>query len=380
MKGSMRQRGPSWELKVYLGVDPVSGKERYATKTVRDGKREAQRVLNEMVVEAGRGLTARTNATVGELLDRWLELARVDFSPKTTLEVSGSIARYLRPALGDVPLNKLTPASLDRYYRSLLAGGGRNGKPLSPATIRRIHGILRRALAQGVRWGWIGVNPAASASPPRVPAPDIAPPSPDQLARLQAAITAEDPELGVFVRLSAMTGARRSETVALRWRDVDLERGVVTISRGIVMGPNGLIEKDTKTHQARRVALDASTVEALIGHREAAEERASVCGVVLVDDAFVFSAEIEGSEPWYPDSVSRRFRESCRRVGLDGVRLHDLRHYVATRLLSAGVDVRTVAGRLGHRNAATTLNVYSHFVPESDQEAAEILGRLNAPR
>jgi integrase len=336
-------------------------------------------VLNEMVVAAGRGLTARTNATVGELLDRWLELATVDFSPKTTLEVSGSIARYLRPALGDVPLNKLTPASLDRYYRSLLTGGGRSGKPLSPATIRRIHGILRRALAQGVRWGWIGVNPAASASPPRVPAPEIAPPSPEQLARLQAAITAEDPELGVFVRLSAMTGARRSETVALRWRDVDLERGVVTISRGIVMGPNGLIEKDTKTHQARRVALDMSTVEALIGHREAADERAAVCGVALVDDAFVFSADLEGREPWYPDSVSRRFRESCRRVGLDGVRLHDLRHYVATRLLSAGVDVRTVAGRLGHRNAATTLNVYSHFVPESDQEAAEILGRLNAP-
>ena len=70
------------------------------------------------------------------------------------------------------------------------------------------------------------------------------------------------------------------------------------------------------------------------------------------------------------------FRKSCRKVGLPGVRLHDLRHYVATRLLSAGVDVRTVAGRLGHRNAATTLNVYSHFVPETDQQAAEILGRL----
>jgi integrase len=379
VKGSMRQRGPSWELKVYLGVDPVSGRERYATKTVRGGKREAQRVLNEMVRKAEQGLSAKTSVSVGELLDAWLELARIDFSPKTTREVSGSIARYLRPALGDVKLNKLTAASLDRYYRSLLIGGGVNGRPLSPATIRRIHGILRRALAQGVRWGWIGVNPAASASPPRVLTPDIRPPSPEQLARLQAAITDEDPELGVFVRLSAMTGARRSEMVALRWRDVDLERGVVTISRGIVMGSDGLVEKDTKTHQARRVALDRSTVAALVAHREAADERASACDTALVPDAFVFTADIEGREPWYPDSVSRRFRESGRRVGLDGIRLHDLRHYVATRLLSAGVDVRTVAGRLGHRNAATTLNVYSHFVPESDQEAAEILGRLNAP-
>lgn len=377
MKGSMRQRGSSWELRVYLGADPVSGKQRYATKTVCAGKREAQRLLNEMVVEAERGLSARTTATVGELLDRWLELARVDFSPKTTREVSGYIERNLRPALGDVRLTKLTARSLDRYYQQLREGGGRNGRPLAPGTIRRIHGIVRRALAQGVKWGWLGVNPAASASPPRVPAPEINPPTPDELVRLQAAITAEDPELGVFVRLSAMTGARRSEMLALRWLDIDLALAVATISRGIVMGPDGLVEKDTKTHQSRRVALDGSTVDALAEHRVVADDRASICGTQLVDDAFVFSADVEGREPWYPDSVSRRFRDSCRKVGLEGVRLHDLRHYVATRLLTAGVDVRTVAGRLGHRNAATTLNVYSHFVPESDQRAAEILGRLS---
>jgi hypothetical protein len=104
-----------------------------------------------MKVEAERGLATRTTATVGELLDRWLELAREDFSPKTTRETAGYIERNLRPALGDVRLSKLTAASLDRYYRSLLVDGGRNGRPLAPGTIRRIHGILRRALAQGVR-------------------------------------------------------------------------------------------------------------------------------------------------------------------------------------------------------------------------------------
>jgi integrase len=379
MKGSMRQRGSAWELRVYLGADPVTGKQRYATKTVRAGKREAQRLLNEMKVEAERGLATRTTATVGELLDRWLELAREDFSPKTTRETAGYIERNLRPELGDVRLSKLTTASLDRYYRSLLVDGGRNGRPLAPGSIRRIHGILRRALAQGVRWGWLGVNPAAAASPPRVPMPEIAPPTPAQLAKLQKAIDASDPELGVFVRLSAMTGARRSEVLALRWTDVDLERGVVTIGRGLVQGPDGLVEKDTKTHQTRRVALDAPTTAVLTDHRSAAFERAQHCGVALADDAFVFADDVAGTTPWYPDSASRRFRKACVEVGLNSVRLHDLRHYVATRLLSAGVDVRTVAGRLGHRNAATTLNVYSHFVPEADQEAAEILGRLSTP-
>src|SRR5690606_32878735 len=125
-----------------------------------------------------------------------------------------------------VRLTKLTSASLDRYYQRLLKDGGKGGRPLAPSTIRRIHGILRRALAQGVRWGWLGVNPAASATPPRVSAPDIKPPSPEQVGQLQASIAESDPELSSFVRLSAMTGARRSEVIALRWPDLDLEKAV----------------------------------------------------------------------------------------------------------------------------------------------------------
>ena len=153
------------------------------------------------------------------------------------------------------------------------------------------------------------------------------------------------------------------------------DRFVVTIARGIVLGPDGLVEKDTKTHQARRVTLDHATTEALARYRQAAAERAAFCGVELDSAGFVFTSDL-GDTPWYPDSVSRRFRDLARDVGQSGVRLHDLRHYVATRLLTAGVDVRTVAGRLGHRNAATTLNVYSHFVPEADRQAADVLAGL----
>ncbi len=93
-------------------------------------------------------------------------------------------------------------------------------------------------------------------------------------------------------------------------------------------------------------------------------------------DVVLFSQEVDGSQPWRPDSTTRAFARLCNKAGLEGVRLHDLRHYVATRLLASGVDVRTVAGRLRHRDAATTLNVYSHFLAESDREAANVLGRL----
>ncbi|WP_162942049.1 tyrosine-type recombinase/integrase [Desertimonas flava] len=372
----MRQRGDAWELRVYLGRDPVTDKQRYATRTVRAGKRAAQRALATMVTEAERGLVVRTNSTVGELLEAWFDQAVRDFSPKTVKETRGFIDRNLLPEIGDVPLTKLKASDLDRFYRQLQTSGGAGGRALSPATVRRIHGILRRALTQGVKWGWIGVNPAAATTPPRVPQKEIKPPSGSELAGVLKRAEETSPELACFLMLAAATGARRSELVALRWHDVDVAAGIVRIERGVVNGPDGLVEKDTKTHAARRVALDSRTVGLVRAHRELMAERADRCGTALDVGSFVFSNAADGSEPWYPDSVSRGFKRLCAAEGLTGVRLHDLRHFVATQLLSAGVDVRTVAGRLGHRNAATTLNVYAHFLEDSDRAAADIMGGL----
>ena len=208
------------------------------------------------------------------------------------------------------------------------------------------------------------------------PTPDIRPPSPAELARLFALAKQTDADLADFILLAAAIVARRSELVALRWSDVDFDAGRLTVSRGIVSGPDGLVEKDTKTHASRRVSLDGTTIDALRAHRDRASARAEICGIELPAGAFVFSAEVDGSVSWHPDSASRSFTRLCRRAGIKGVRLQDLRHYVATRLLSSGVDVRTVAGRLGHRNAATTLNVYPHFLVEADREAADVLGKL----
>ncbi|MGI9023003.1 MAG: hypothetical protein ACR2HV_07200 [Acidimicrobiales bacterium] len=165
MQGTMRQRATgSWELKVYLGRDAVSGKKRWAFKTVRCGKRDAQRALAAMAAQAERGALARTASTTGQLLEEWFDHAKADFSPKTVRETRGVLDRYLIPGMGEVPLAKLGAADLDRFYRRLREKGGRAGKPLSPGTIRRVHGVLHRALAQGVRWGWLAQNHAHSCS------------------------------------------------------------------------------------------------------------------------------------------------------------------------------------------------------------------------
>ncbi|MGH8993309.1 MAG: site-specific integrase, partial [Acidimicrobiia bacterium] len=232
---------------------------------------------------------------------------------------------------------------------------------------------------QAVRWGWVSVNPAAAASPPPLPTRDIRPPSPEQLRLLFARAGEENPAFTVFLQLAAATGARRGELVALRWTDVDLASGVLTIARGAVKGKNGLVVKDTKTHGTRRIALDRATVALLAAHRQAAESVAGACDTMLLDDAYVFSDDPEGQSSWRPWLVTQAFARLAARSGMPEVRLHDLRHFVATRLLGSGVDVRTVAGRLGHKNPNVTLSVYAHFLPEADREAAELLGRILTP-
>lgn len=377
MRGHLRKRGPSWQVLVDAGRDPITGKRRQVSRNVRGTKKQAEEVLARMLVEAGAGAHSGTsNATVSELVEAWFELARPDLSPSTIQTTRWFIDLYVRDRIGTVPLRRLSVAKLDRYYAELRKGGGANGKALSPRTVRRVHNIVRRALEQGLRWGWIGANPAAHASPPKLQRREPTPPTPADVQRLLDAAEADDPDFAMFLRVAAATGARRGELCGLRWARLDLDGGAVLIDRSVVRTDNGTVEKDTKTHQARRIALDGSTVAMLRQHRERAAMRARECGVSLADDAYVFSYEPDGGKPWAPLTVSQRFGRLRDRLDLQGVRLHDLRHYVATRLIAGGVSIRTVSGRLGHANAATTLGVYSHYVDATDQDAADLLGAL----
>jgi integrase len=377
VKGHLRQRGNAWELRAYAGIDPVTNRQKYVTRTFRGGKREAEEALARLVVEVCGGGHAAQDATVGDLLRQWLELTKPELSPTTARGYHWIIRTYILPTLGTVRLARLKSSQLDRFYAKLREQGGQDSKPLSAATVRQVHAILRRALHQAVRWEWIPSNPAAHASPPRVRSQLLDPPDPDAVIKLIDAASKDDPDFGCYLLLAAITGARRGELCALRWADIDLENQTLNIARSVVEAAHGvLVEKDTKTHASRRIALDQATVGALTQHRDRCAERASACGVVLPARAHVFSHDPDGTRPWVPNDVTKVFIRLRKRVGLGTVRLHDLRHFAATRLLVAGIPVRTVSGRLGHANAATTLGVYAHFVQESDREAAAALGAL----
>lgn len=415
-RGHVRKRGASYQAIVYAGIDPVTKRQRYLRETARTHK-EAERALTRLLSQVDEQRTPNTSATVGYLLDRWLELAQLELTTRDTYQAY--IRRHVRPALGGVPLRKLTVDVLDRFYLQLARHGGRcprcmsrvakglpplrageryapkpgaqatavhepdcaRGLPLAAATVRQVHSILRRALDQAVRWGWITRNPASLASPPRVTPRDVRPPRPEEVAALINAAWARDPDFGALLWVGMTTGARRGELCALRWPHVDVEARELLIERNLVQRGRQRKEKDTKTHQARRIALDDATLAILEEHRERCAVRAAAARTSLRADGYVFSDAPGGSTPLLPDSLTQRFRRLARRLGVRTT-LHSFgRHYAATQLLAAGVDLRTVAGRLGHGGGgATTLRVYASFVAAADRRAAELLGQqLNRP-
>ena len=358
----MRQRGSdSWELRAYLGTDPETGKRRYATRTVRGTKRAAQCALVELVDDASHAPRAGARSTVAVLLREWMAASSPNWAATTVRQVESVVRHHLVPGLGEVVVGELTTAQVDGFYGDLRRDG------LSAGTVRRIHGVLHAALAQAQRWEWIWINPAASASPPTHVPNEIHPPSPADVALLIDKAAAGDPAFGAFLRLAASTGARRSQLLALRWKDLDLARLRISFTRALVEGPNGPVLAPTKTRRAYQVSLDADTAAVLADHR------AHVGGSA---DAFVFSHDANGATPWKPNWVTTTFIRLRRHAGVPHCRLHDLRHFMATEMLAAGVAIPIVAARLSHARASTTLNVYAHAVPGGDHDAAEQLSAL----
>jgi integrase len=293
------------------------------------------------------------------------------WSPATVLEHRRVIDTKLG-VLKRQRLDQITPGYVDEFYSRLRAAGGAGGRPLSPASVRRIHVIVRAALEQGVRWNWIAHNPAQRAYTGRVRAPQNRVPQAPAVARLLREAWAVDPDLAVVLTLEAYTGIRRGELLALRWSDLDVAAATVTITRAIARGPEGLVEKQTtKTGRERRIALAPESVVLLVEHRQRCAERAAAAGARLAADSYVFSPEIDGSKPWWPTSVSRSMKTLCRSAGIEAINFRELRRFVASTMVTGGVDMSTETEMLGH-GPTVALTHYAR----SDRAAQERASRV----
>jgi integrase len=311
------------------------------------------------------------------LKNEWLPAIASTIRPSTFRSYKQHVDCHVCPHLGSVPLQKLSGSQINALYAQLALSGKKDGKTgLSPLTIRHVHAVLHRALKDAVRWERLTRNPIEAADPSSIRGDGTRELKTWSAAQLKAFLTATHGErLSPIWHLLAMTGMRRGEALGLRWEDVDLEAGRLSVRRALI--PNGavVVVSEPKTAKGRRsVALDPETVEML--KRQAAQQLADQVkkGDAWSDTGLVFTKE--DGEAWHPEVVSRFFRAAVKRSLLPVVRLHDLRHTHATLALRAGIHPKVVSERLGHATIAITLDTYSHAIPAMQKEAAALIAGL----
>ena len=191
--GTMRERSPGhWQLRAYAGSDPVTKKPRQVTRTFKGGERAAAKALAALVTEVEAGKFSRTTATVGQLLDKWLEAGEWSQRPRTLYENRRKIDGRIRPILGHIQLAELEPDMIDAAYRKWLDDG------LSPSTVHKYHCILSAACRQAVKWGWIDVSPTTRSTPPRAERNEMKVPTPSRVSALIKAADQRDPSLALL--------------------------------------------------------------------------------------------------------------------------------------------------------------------------------------
>jgi integrase len=330
-------------------------------------------VLAELVKRLHDGdYRAPERITVGEyLLERWLPTKQAQLRPSTFASYRNNVVTHVVPRIGSIPLQKLQPEDLDTLYAQLLREGRRNrdGGGLAPKTVRIIHGIIRKALADAHRKGTVTRNVADLADPPKVRlggSREMTVWSAYELREFLDSIA--DSEWYVPIFVAANTGMRRGEVLGLTWRNVDLDHARLVVSQQILSIEYVPSVADVKTTNSRRtIDLDPRTATVLRAWRRQQLERRMITGR-RGDTEFVFSRP--DGRPIHPDFFSQSWDRLMRSSDVRRIRLHDLRHTHATILLQAGVPVKVVSERLGHSSPAFTMTVYQHVLPGMQADAA----------
>jgi integrase len=258
-------------------------------------------------------------------------------------------------------LADLRPEHIHHYYRE-------KGQNLSAATLIKHHNLLRQALGQAVEWQTLSRNVAEAVKPPRASRKEMRALTGSEVHRLLEAC--EDTPWHPIFHTLTWTGVRRSELLGCRWRDVDLLMATLRVVQTLQQLNDGtFIYQEPKTAKGRRtIALSPASCLMLRAHRERQERDAALLGIPLTEDTLVFSHP--NGSPRAPSTLTLAFRRLTRRIGLEGVRLHDLRHTMASLYLEQGVNPKTVAERLGHASVVITLDLYSHCLPGVQEAAA----------
>ncbi len=350
-----------WLVRVFLGRDRETRRRRYLSRTVHGPVRHAQTYLNKVLRERdlGRRIEGVT-ITLNEFLDRWLETAaKPKLRDKSYQSYESLLRRYIRPVLGERILSAVTPLDVQDAYQKMTDRG------LSSRTVRYTHSVLRSAIRQAIRWRFLLQDPTDGAQLPRLGRREMSVLTAEQSRIFLSA--ALKTHCGPVFAVALTTGMRPSEYLALKWQDIDWDRGTVSVVRTLERSAGGWRFAETKRARSRRIIkLQEWVLEILKELQARTTQPTGSSGADAVELVFTTPP----GRPIHSDKLAKTFKAILGHNGLPMIRLYDLRHTAATLALSARVPPKVVAEQLGHASAAFTLDVYSHLLPHMQEEAA----------
>jgi integrase len=341
-------------------------RKKYYFKTERDAIKKKNEMLREL--EQGNLATA-PRRKLGEYLEDWIENVHRDKVRLSTYIKYKKSIKYITEELGNVWLPTLKPEQVRRFYTKLGKRKEDGGKGLSSKTIHEVHGVLKLALKNAVRWSYVSINVCDLVDPPRIVSREPTPLTLEQARSFLESV--RENRLEVLLTLAVITGMRRGELLALRWSNIDFNRKVLLILHTVDYIPKyGYVETEPKTNAGKRlVKLPDFLVEMLKQHRTSLLEKQLKLGQAWENRDLVFP-DLHGGyfNPGYLDKVFARLLQDA---GVPHMHFHDLRHSAATILLGMGVNIKVIQELLGHSDIAITLRVYSHLLPSMQGEAVD---------
>ena len=371
MTGSIKRQGKnSWRVTVELGTNG-EGKRLRRYSTIRGSKKDAQDKLNELIGNANKGMiTSSGKTTLAEHLRNWLNLyVKVNCAPRTIESYESTIERHLIPGLGHYRLRELHREAIEGYY-------AKARENLSSRSVHYHHRILKHALKDAVKKGYLGRNPCDLVDRLKYTKKEMRTLEPSEVNTLLIASLTSQFYPVIYCALN--TGLRQAELLGLRWRDIDLERKSISVCRALYKRQGKCEFREPKTkHSKRSIPMTQNLAAYLREYRGGRESLSLHLGrLVKLDDLVFSNAEGEALDP---SVLSHTFQRIVKKAGLENVRFHDLRHTFASLMLSHHAAPKVISEILGHASVAFTMDTYSHIIPGMKEEAMALLDEVLPP-
>ena len=368
--GTIRQRPDGrWEARYTLGIDPGTGKQ-IQKSVYGKTQREVRQKLTAITAEIDSGTYQEPcKMTVNEWLDIWLKDYQIGVKDSTAYLYERQAKLYLRPALGNIPLETLKAHTVQRLYNSL--SQEHDGQPaLSAKTIKNIHGVLHKALKQAVLIGYLRTNPTEACILPRIIRKEMHPLEEDQVAVFLREVQGHPHEY--LYKIALFTGLREGEVLGLGWEHIDFQAGTLTVKRQLRREQKKGGEyyfSPPKNNKSRTITPAPYVMKLLQAQKVQQARQRLMAGPAWEDSGLVFTNEF-GRYVSYR-AIFDSFKRIVKRIGLPDARIHDLRHTYAVNCIRAGDDIKTVQSNLGHATAVFTLDVYGHFTDDMRQASSQ---------